>query len=36
MKKKVRINKEKFFDFIAGVAAIIAVDACFIALILKL
>lgn len=34
--KKYRLNKEKFTDFLAGVAAIIGIDACFIALLLKL
>lgn len=35
-KRKVRINREKFTDFLAGVAMAVIIDACFIAILLKL
>lgn len=35
-RKKYRLNKEKFREFLAGVASLIIVEACWIALLLKL
>lgn len=34
--KKYRLNREKFREFLAGVAALLIVEGCWIALLLKL
>lgn len=34
--KKYRLNREKFKEFLAGVAALLIVEGCWIALLLKL
>lgn len=34
--KRWRLNRERFGEFLAGVAALIIVEACWIALLLKL
>lgn len=36
MRRRYRLNKEKFTDFLAGVALIIGIEAVWIAIFLKL
>ena len=36
MRRRYRLNKEKFTDFLAGVALIIGIEAAWIAILIKL
>lgn len=36
MKKKYRLDKEQFIEFLCGLVSLLAIEACFFALLLKL